>query len=120
MLGHLERVMNLMMSSLAPDPLVIGSQADRPEFSTTGDSIVLVGYSRSQGGMVISRLQYSRAAGGWRFGHVRPLSKLGGRVLGAFGDRRSVSRYRYLLECLLEDRESCDHRGHLTLSRSRF
>jgi hypothetical protein len=106
MLSHLEHVTNAMMNRIVTDPAIIGAPLDRPEFSTSGDTLILGGYSRAQGHLVIRKLTYLPRERKWEFHHVPSRISLGrDRVIGIFGDKKSVSRFRYLLSLLLEERE---------------
>lgn len=103
LIAHLERVVNTMLNRIQPDPSIVGLKAIR-EFATRGDALILGGYSRLKGCMTIRSLRY-HGAEGWKFSHVRPLPKLGGtRIILVAGDRVSRSRYRFLLDRLLEER----------------
>lgn len=103
--GHLERVANSMMDRLIVDPAISGDQNTHREFATTGDTLILGGYSRVRGGMVILDLRYRAVPGKWHFGRARPIRALGpGRIIKTFGDRLSQSRYRHLLELILQSR----------------
>jgi len=105
LLSHLEHVINAMMNRIVPDPAIIGAPLDRPEFSTSGDTLILGGYSRAQGHLVIRTLRYLPRERKWEFHHVESRRSLGrDRVIGIFGDNKSVSRFRYLLSLLLEER----------------
>ena len=107
LLSHLEHVTNAMMNEIVPDPGVSGVPVDRPEFSTSGDTLIIGGYSRAQGRLAIRVLGYHSGNRRWEFHHVesRRNQNIGrARVIGVFGDRKSVSRFRYLLKLLLEDR----------------
>lgn len=105
MVGHLERVINSMMRTIDPDPAISGTIVNYLPFATTSDTLILGGYSRARGGMVLRSLRYQDSANGWRFQRVRPLSSLGtGRTISIFGDQRSRSRFRYLLKSLLQER----------------
>lgn len=104
LLGHLERVVNAMMSRIQPDPAIIGSQADYLEFATYNDALVIGGYSRAQNAMVLRRLRYSNPPGRWNFGRVRPRGFFGpSRAIADFGDARSRHRFIYLLHQYLQD-----------------
>jgi hypothetical protein len=101
--AHLERVVNTMLKRIQPDPSVIGSRGDSV-FTALGDALILGGYSRLRRCMTIRALRY-HGLDGWKFSHVRPLPKLGGsRIILVAGDRVSRSRYRFLLDTLLEER----------------
>jgi len=105
LLSHLEHVTNAMMNRIVPDPAMIGLPSDRPNFSQSGDTLIIGGYSRAQGRMVIRTLRYLSHERKWEFHHVPSRRSLGrDRVIGIFGDNKSVSRFRYLLSLLLEER----------------
>jgi hypothetical protein len=103
--GHLERVANAMMNRIIPDPAVTGTPLTNPEFATRDDTLIIGGYSRAQGKLVLRSLRYLPDRHRWYFYHVRPSRSFGRtRVIVVFGDNRSKSRFRYLLELLLEQR----------------
>lgn len=102
---HLERVANSLMSSIRPDLQISGAIGSRTEFSTTGDTVVLGGYSRIEGRIGLYSLRYVAAERRWHFSTIRPKTALGrSRLIAIFGDRKSKSRYRYLLQKLLDER----------------
>lgn len=102
---HLERVANSMMERLVTDPAISGAQGNSREFATNGDALVLGGYSREQGSMVIRNLKYHPNLGRWKFEHVRPAGSFGpNRTIVTFGDNKSQGRYKYLLKLLLKER----------------
>jgi hypothetical protein len=105
MVNHLERVVNSLLGRLRLDPLVRGGTPTGRLFSTRGDAIMLGGYSRRGNTFRVRRLIYDKRSRAWRFARVRPTDILGkNRVIRIFGDRRSQSRYSYLLKRLLEER----------------
>lgn len=105
LVGHLERVANSMMHRILPDPSISAAQPSMPEFATSGDTLVLGGYSRAQGHLVIRSLRYLSGEPRWKFQHEREKTSLGrDRVIAIFGDNKSKSRFRYLLKLLLEER----------------
>jgi hypothetical protein len=105
LLGHLERVINAMMSRITPDPAITGVSPTRPEFATSGDTLVIGGYSRAQGRLVIRSLRYLSAQQRWVFQRPPSRPSIGrDRVIVIFGDNKSVSRFRYLLNLLLQER----------------
>jgi hypothetical protein len=100
MLGHLERVANAMMQRITLDPALVRIRGgNTQEFATSGDTLVIGGYSRLTGKMVIRLLGYEPDRNRWRFHSVRPSTSFGtARTIAVYGDRRSVSRYRFLLK----------------------
>jgi hypothetical protein len=104
LVGHLERVVNDMLARIASDPGVRGA-ADPTAFSTRGDVVVVGGYSRHVGGLILRALQYDSASGRWRFTRARSRAAVGGRkVFRVFGDRVAAPRYDFLLRELLRAR----------------
>lgn len=99
LVGHLERVVNVMMSNLAPDSLISAPASPRVEFSTRGDVLILGGFSRSNG-VVLRTLSFDKKAQRWRFGRTRgQIKKVGpNKPFRVFGDEASASRYANLLE----------------------
>jgi hypothetical protein len=105
MVGHLERVATAMMKKIISDPAVTGARADRPEFATTGDTLILAGYSRLESRLALRILRYWPAEGKWRFGRPSPYPSFGpDRVVTSFGDNKSKSRFAYLMRLLLDKR----------------
>jgi hypothetical protein len=105
LLSHLEHVINAMMNRITPDQAVTGALAGRPEFSTSGDTLTIGGYSRSHGRLVIRSLKYLSREHKWEFHHTPSRRNQGrDRVIGVYGDKKSVSRFRYLFRLLLEER----------------
>jgi hypothetical protein len=102
--AHLQRVINSMMDHVYPDPYVSGPAAtDRP-FSSYDDAVVLGGYSRKYGGLVIRALRYQALENQWIFERVR--SRIGAgpqRIIAVFGDSRARNRFIYLLVKHLKD-----------------
>jgi hypothetical protein len=107
MLGHLERVTNSMMGRLKRDAGVFGESAERGDFMTSGDSLILGGYSRAQSSLALRLLRFQgKGTGLWKFERVRPSVTFGpSRVIAVFGDNLSRSRFRYLLKLLLQERQ---------------
>lgn len=104
LVGHLERVINAMMSRRHVDSAVNGAAPERPEFSSPSDTLVVGGFSRGANGMVLKRLSYQKLSDSWSFSSVKPTASTGkGRVIAIFGDRRSKSQYRYLLKETLKE-----------------
>jgi len=103
---HLERVINIMMENIEIDPYITGlTDPNYREFATFGDVIVLGGYSRAQGRLVLRTLRYTPGQRRWVFGHVRPTKTLGiNRTIAMFGDIRSVKRFGHFQKALLRDR----------------
>jgi hypothetical protein len=102
---HLEHVANALMSRIEPDPQIIGVMDTRTEFSTAGDTVVLGGYSRIEGRMGLYSLRYFTAARRWQFQIIKPRAAFGqSRLIAIFGDKRSKSRYGFLLKALLKER----------------
>jgi hypothetical protein len=95
-----------MMGKIERDPSLRGSsESAHPEFSTTGDTLIIGGYSRHQGGLVLRALRYHPGEERWVFQHVRGRTSLGrGRVIHIFGDSRSTGRYFHLLGSLMNGR----------------
>jgi hypothetical protein len=105
LLSHLEHVTNAMMNQIVSDPAINSLTSKRPNFSQSGDTLIIGGYSRAHGRMVIRALQYLSHERKWEFHHVPSRRSLGrDRIIGIFGDNKSVSRFRYLLSLLLEER----------------
>jgi hypothetical protein len=105
LLGHLERVINAMMNRIMPDPAIMGASLARPEFATSGDTLIIGGYSRAQGRLAIRSLRYLSDEQRWKFQRPPSRPTLGrDRVIVIFGDNKSVSRFRYLLGLLLQER----------------
>ena len=105
LLGHLERVANAMMNRIVPDPAITGGLLSYPEFATSGDTLIIGGYSRAQGRLVLRSLKYLPGEHRWKFQRPPSRSSLGrDRVIVIFGDNKSVSRFRHLLNLLLEER----------------
>ena len=103
LLGHLERVINSMMSRIRSDPAIIGGP-NQLEFASYGDALILGGYSRARGMMVVRALRYARTINSWKFGNVRPNPYFGpNRPITPFGDSRSRKRFIYLLRRYLEE-----------------
>lgn len=99
LVGHLERVVNVMMGRLRVDGAVHGAAPVRPEFSSGSDTLVAGGFSRVANGMVLKRLSYQKLIDGWTFSSVKATASIGkGRVIAIFGDHQSQSRYRFLLK----------------------
>jgi hypothetical protein len=103
-LGHLERVINSMLDRLVVDPGVHGAPEARRAFGTSGDAIVLGGFSRAVGGFVLRALEYDSANENWRFARVRgsPVKIGSNKVFRIFGDAPSRRRYRDMLESRLQ------------------
>jgi hypothetical protein len=102
--AHLQRVMNSMMDHVYPDPRLSGAITTERPFSSSGDTVVLGGYSRQQGGLVIRALHYQSGENQWRFEHIR--SRIGAgrqRIIKTFGDSRARNRFNYLLVKYLKD-----------------
>jgi hypothetical protein len=105
LLGHLERAINAMMNRIMPDPAITGASLARPEFATSGDTLIIGGYSRAQGRLVIRSLRYLSGEQKWTFQRPGARRSLGRkRVIAIFGDNKSVTRFRYLLSLLLQER----------------
>lgn len=102
--AHLQRVMNSMMDHVYPDPRLSGAATAERPFSSYGDTVVLGGYSRQHGGLVIRALHYQPGENQWRFEHIR--SRIGAgrqRIIKIFGDSRARNRFNYLLVKYLKD-----------------
>jgi hypothetical protein len=102
-MAHLQRVMNSMMDHVHSDPYVAGVTTDRP-FSSYDDAIVIGGYSRQHGKLVIQTLRHQPNENQWRFDRVR--SRIGAgqrRIIAVFGDSRARNRFVYLLTKHLKD-----------------
>ena len=105
LVSHLEHVVNAMMGRIEADPAIVGNQSGQREFATVGDALVLGGYSRAQGGLVLRTLRYQGSVRKWTFERVRPKSSLGrNKTIAVFGDQKSRSRFLYLLRLYLEER----------------
>jgi hypothetical protein len=105
MVGHLERVATSMMKQIISDPMITGARFDRPEFSTTGDTLIIGGYSRAEGRLALRSLHYQPAEEKWKFDRPRRYSSLGhNQMIASFGDAKSKSRFVYLLKLLLDKR----------------
>src|ERR1700722_2176201 len=64
---HLERVVNEMMGRIEADPSLFGSPSRERQFASYGDALILGGFSRMKGAMVIRVLRYQNAAHRWQF-----------------------------------------------------
>lgn len=107
LVAHLERVVNAMMSGIEADRGIIGQPRDEQQFATHGDTLILGGYSRAQGAMILRALRYQPPTNSWRFQHIHPRknSRFGpSRTIVVFGDHKSRSRFLYLLHLYLEER----------------
>jgi hypothetical protein len=112
-IGHLERVANTMMGTLVVDPALRGSHTVGRQFATSGDVVIVGGYSRRRAKVVLRALQFDGAAA-WRFARVRGAPSVGGRTMRVFGDNRSRSRFRFVLRSLLEERGLLRRQGHFS------
>src|ERR1035441_6667935 len=79
-IGHLERVANTMMGTLVVDPALRGSHTVGRQFATSGDVVIVGGYSRRRAKVVLRALQFDGAAA-WRFARVRGAPSVGGRTM---------------------------------------
>jgi len=101
---HLQLVMNSMMDHVYPDPRLSGAITTGRPFSSSGDTVVLGGYSRKHASLVIRALQYQPGENRWRFERIRPRVGAGRqRVIRTFGDSRARNRFNYLLVKYLKD-----------------
>jgi hypothetical protein len=105
LLSHLQRVVNELLADLTQDENVKGESSSDEPFKGAGDSLVLGGYSRLQGHLVLRKLTYEGSSGRWMFHQVRPMRTFGNsRAICIFGDLKAMGRYRFLLKRLLEQR----------------
>ena len=101
---HLAEVVNSMLAGIERDRGVHGA-ADPRAFSSRSDVIVLGGFSRHTGGLVLRALRYDTATGRWKFTHARARNEIGpNKVYRVYGDNRAASRFHHLFEGLLADR----------------
>lgn len=106
---HLEQVANAMMDGITRDPAIIGADNDRPEFATSGDTLILGGYSRFTGTLAVRSLRYLPSVHRWAFVRARPRTRFGrGRIIVLFGDESAKSRFGYILKMLLDERGILD------------
>lgn len=98
LVGHLERVLNSLMSNLRLDERINYAVEPGAEFAGSGDTLILAGYSRLSNGLEYRRLSYDRAIQRWIFSRVRPTVKHGERTIIVFGDKpsRGILRHEIL------------------------
>ena len=113
--GHLELIVNDLMSSLKLDPAVHTESVSKVLFSTVEDTIVLAGYSRIANDFIIRTLRYQSDIQRWKFARVSPRSPSGPRVIHVFGDTPSKAQFWTALFRRLEESGRADSHALLDM-----
>jgi hypothetical protein len=97
LVGHLERVVNDLLTQVEADPQV-PSMEESAVFESRGDSIVIGGYSSQARAFMLRRLVFDPAAGRWVFARAEGLRKVGpDKPFVVFGDRAAAPKVHHLL-----------------------